>query len=133
MNNQDKQKIKKKIKANTPFAFIPHRLNVIDRPELSIFPFNVMFMSFKVENGRQITGTTLYEPDLSSFEQKQDQLLMKYFNKYNKRCWLIITYNPRTQKYSGYKFINGKLVLSADGTEWKMFFYSSNYVRLAEW
>lgn len=104
------------------FGFVPHQLEIKDRPEFDVFPFNVLFMKCKVENERNITGTALYEPDLESFEVKDGVCSMYYHNVWGGKSWLVITYDPANRSYVGEKFVEEKSVGIATGVEWSMFF-----------
>lgn len=114
-----------------PFAFIPKPLIIPDRPELNIFPFNVMFMRFKMESGKMISGTALYEPDLDSYTQKEKVSSMEYHNKYGPANWLVIEYDRAEQRYIGRKFVNGESAGMAFGMNWKMFFIHFTALGLA--
>ena len=49
------------------YLYIPRRLDVEGRPELSDFSLNVLLVSVRVVGGRHETGEALYEPELSTF------------------------------------------------------------------
>jgi len=111
------------IRKNGSFcAFIPHRIEIKERPELSVFPFNVLFGKRKIENGKLVTGYALYEPDLMSLEKNEDEWSMNYHNVYGGDCWLKIRHKYANRSYFGEKFINGKSVMQAFGMKWNMFF-----------
>lgn len=103
-------------------AFVPFPLKIPERPELNVFPLNVLFMSFGKRDGKTITGTALYEPDLETFKQEGEKFSMKYRNVYGGNCWLLIEYDATKKSYLGEKFVNEKSVVMAEGTEWNMFF-----------
>lgn len=105
----------------TPFGFIPHRLVIQGLPALNNLPYNVLFMSFKVEDGKRISGSAVYNPDFSSFTSSVGVMGMKYLNKYNSAWYLKIIYDNENG-YIGTKYHNDALIGSADGKEWKMFF-----------
>lgn len=107
----------------TYFGFIPHRLAVKGRPELDVFPFNVLFMKYLMEKmGKRTTGTALYEPDLASFLACGDKRSLEYHNVYGGKNWLLIEYDMARNAYEGTKFVNGENVGMATGMDWKMFF-----------
>lgn len=110
------------IRRGVLYGFVPHRLEIEGRPELNIFPFNVLFMQWKVENGQTIAGSAVYEPDLVSFKQDGIKYSMYYHNAYGGKNWLIIEYDSTKQSYIGTKFVNEKEVGMAFGSKWKMFF-----------
>ena|SRR3989338_9541830 len=114
------------------FGFIPHKLELKDRSDLDIFPLNVMFMQYKVENGKTITGKALYEPDLESFKKEGEVCSMEYHNVYGGKSWLIIEYDCERKGYVGKKNVNEKSVGMACGTEWSMFFAHFTALGLTE-
>lgn len=103
-------------------GFVPYPLEIKEKPELNVFPFNVLFMQYGAKDGRIITGTAIYEPDLETFKQDDDKCSIKYHNIYGNNCWLLIKYDGTKKSYFGEKFVNEKSVMMADGTEWNMFF-----------
>ena len=104
-------------------GFIPHRLEVPGRPELSAFPLNVLFVKRKIEKGAEISGSALYEPDLDTYRKDGDVSSMRYHNVYGTTSHLEIAYDEKNKTYHGEKFVNGKLVVSADGgDDWQRFF-----------
>ncbi|MCX6789177.1 MAG: hypothetical protein NTZ42_01015, partial [Candidatus Gribaldobacteria bacterium] len=119
----DKQEAKEEVQHRHFYAFVPHRLEIASKPEWNNFPFNVVFMSFKIKDGKQISGTALYEPDFDTYQKDGCLNSMRYHNAYGGDCHLIITYDEEKKKYHGEKFVNGELVVSADGADnWRMFF-----------
>ncbi|MFC1687082.1 hypothetical protein ACFL0L_00700 [Patescibacteria group bacterium] len=104
------------------FSFIPEHLQIQNKPEFDDFPLRVMFMKFKMQNGKTISGTALYDPDLLSYKQAGDKRSMEYRNIYGGDGRLIIEYNILKKSYYGEKFVNGKSVLKAMGPNWKIFF-----------
>ncbi len=118
------------------FAFIPNRLTVAHRFELNIFPLNVLFMSAKIENGVRISGTALYEPDLSSYTDDGRTQRLVYFNKHERDLdngrdwWLEIRFDQQTRQYRGTKYCREEAVRIAGDTHpsvdahWHRFFIS---------
>ena len=104
------------------YGFIPQRLAIAKRPELNLFPLNVMFAKYKVENGKTVMGSALYEPDLGSFRQGGNKRSMEYHNINGGRSWLIIEYDLLQKSYMGNKLVNDRSVGVAVGADWKMFF-----------
>lgn len=107
---------------NDFLGFVPHRLEVADRPELNNLPFNVLFSSFTARDGVLLMGSALYEPDFSSFECGGEEYSMKYYNKHGGDCWLRVVYNEKKKNWVGEKFVNGKTAGMAFGAKWDMFF-----------
>lgn len=103
-------------------GFIPKHLKIHGRRELKFFPLNVMFARFKVENGKTIMGSAIYNPDLESYKKTDSFASMKYLNIYNPQCWLQIDYDKSNKSYRGEKFIKGLSVGFACGVSWDMFF-----------
>ena len=103
-------------------GFVPYPLEIKERPELDVFPLNVLFGKFGTRNGKNVFGTALYKPNLESFKREENKCSMKYHNAYGGDCWLLVTYDLAKKSYRGEKFINGKSVGISDGLEWKMFF-----------
>lgn len=128
----DAQTANESVSRGVFYGFVPCRLEIPDRPELHDFPLNVMFMRFKSENRRLISGTALYEPDFGSYKQEGDVRSMEYHNKYGPADWLVISYDRMRQKYSGEKMVNGERVGIADGKEWKWFFVHFTAMGLAD-
>ena len=106
----------------TPFAFIPCHLAIKDRPDLNVFPLNIMFMSLANIQGVDASGTSLYEPDLTSYRKNKRNVCMRYYNKYCNKDYINITYYFDKHNYEGTKYIKGKKLLTAHGKDWKTFF-----------
>ncbi len=113
----------KEIGKNGFRAFIPYQLEIDGRPELSNFPIQVAFMSFMVKEGKNISGTALYEPDLLTYSKDGYMGSMQYHNIIGGDCRLVITYDEENKKYCGEKIINGKVIVAAyGGDNWDNFF-----------
>lgn len=110
------------LKRGIQFGFVPHRLQISGRPELNVFPFNVLFMQYGTKDGINVRGSALYEPDLGSLKRSNEVYSMEYHNIYGGINWLIIEYDALTQQYRGIKFINKISVGEAVGVNWNMFF-----------
>jgi len=101
-------------------GFVPHRLDIEDRPELTDFPLNVLFANFFVSNGIQMVASALYKPDFESFSIQGKEKVLKYKNSNREEDELIITRGENG--WSGEKIIRGKKSLIACGAEWDGFF-----------
>jgi len=110
------------LKQGVFFGFVPHRLEIDERPELHVFPFNVLFAQYKAENGKTIMGSAIYEPDLGSFKKEEDKSFMYYHNAYGGKSWLLIEFDSIKKSYLGKKVVDGKDAGMATGMEWNMFF-----------
>ncbi len=104
------------------FGFVPHHLQIPDRPELNNYPFNVMFAQQGTRFGKNVLGDAIYIPYLKSYTQLGEKSSMKYINSYGGNSWLLIEYDLSTKNYNGYKTVNDVSVGEASGPEWKMFF-----------
>jgi hypothetical protein len=118
----DKQKRDKAMKRGTFFGFIPYRLEIAWQPEWHNFPFNVLFVSQTVRDGKLVTGTALYEPDFYTYRKEGDLSLMRYHNIYGGDCYLTMGYDEKKKRYFGQKYVNGELVGDTDGDDWRLFF-----------
>ncbi len=116
----DKELANEAVRGGRLCGFVPHRLEIKERPELNNFSFNILFMKWKVELGKTISGSALYKPDLATFKDKNGKQSMLYKNSYGGTGRVKIMYS--NGKWSGDKFVNGKRVGSANGPEWHGFF-----------
>lgn len=104
-------------------GFVPYRLDIAGRPELSRFPCTVLFAKQKSEDGRLVSGFAPYEPDFKSLRCSGTTLSMRYRNGYGGDSSLLIEYDILSGRYTGQKFVRGELVGMADGIEWDLFFF----------
>ena len=105
--------------------FVPSRLEIPDRPELSNFPFNILFCTVTLaDDNSQRQETSVYEPDLSTFTEEGTEQRMKYYNNLNpeRRFWVEIIYDTIDQSYIGTKYCDDKRIGMASGSRWDMFF-----------
>lgn len=116
------ESFEEQLKQGILYGFIPKELQIEGRPELNVFPFNVLFMRFKQEGGKTISGSAVYNPNIDSLQQGVDKWSLRYNNAYGGNHWLIIEYDIVNKSYHGKKFVNGKCVGITDGLEWKGFF-----------
>jgi hypothetical protein len=112
----------KSVSRGVLYGFVPSRLEIADRPELNDFPFNVLFMQFKIDNGKTISGSAIYEPDVGSYKVEGDASSMEYRNIYGPSDWLEIEYDSIKHSYTGKKTVNGESAGMAVGGDWKKFF-----------
>jgi len=137
-----KNKMKKENSNYSFLGFIPFRLVVENKPELNFFPLNILFAKRKIDNGKVIMGSALYEPDLTSFKVVDKTVSMTYHNKYGGNSSVVISFseNKNTFHYIGEKFVNDKSVGMADGQisslkdehGWQMFFTHLTLLGLSE-
>ena len=104
------------------YLFIPRHLSAEGRPELSNFPLNVLFVSYRVVNGIRETGEALYEPDLSTFTESGTAHSMTYRDTYGDAGTLRISFDVLAQQWHGEKFVSGELVDEMTASEWTSFF-----------
>jgi hypothetical protein len=114
--------IENNLKKGVLYSFIPSELKIEGRPDLRVFPLNVLFAKYKTKDGKTIMGSALYEPNIESLKQDKKEWQMRYYNIYNSKDWLLIKYHSEKHTYWGHKFVNNKSAGSAFGIEWKMFF-----------
>lgn len=115
--------LKQDPKEETRAGNIPRRLKIKERPELNVFPLNVLFSQVTTKEGKMLGASALYEPDLESFKVDGKECSMKYHNVYGDSSWLVIKYNLSEKSYFGEKVVNGKTFGCAGGKEWRMFFF----------
>ncbi len=117
----------------TRTAFIPHRLEVANKPDYSHFPRNVLFMGYRNVDGRLHAGTALYEPDFHTYRKEGHLSSLRYHNIYGGECYLGIDYDEKNRRYRGEKFVNGKSVGCAYGDDnWQLFFTHFTMLGLIE-
>jgi protein-tyrosine phosphatase len=103
-------------------SFIPKPLEIEGRPELQIFPLNVLFAAMTVRDGRVVLARALYEPDISSFLKNDNKGSLLYRNSYGGDGQVKITFDATRRIYYGEKFVNGACSVRSFGTEWDAFF-----------
>jgi len=110
-----------KIRTNAKLmaGFIPHRLDISDKPELSDFPLNILFGNFITINGVDMSATALYEPELNTFQCNGDEKSLTYKNIYGMGT---LTVTKRNDGWGAIKTINNKFVRLTHSKDWKMFF-----------
>lgn len=112
---------KESIKRGVLFGFVPHPLAIPDRPDLNVFPFNVLFMRFGLRNGVKVSGSAVYEPMLETLKVIDTKRTLGYKNIYS-NGYLEIEYDEKDESYTGTKFVGGEFVGMADGVTWDRFF-----------
>lgn len=127
----DKKKAEDALRHGVLTGFIPHQLEIPTRPDLSVFPLNVLFAKKKIENDQVISGSALYVPELDTLMLSGRNISMRYRNSHGGDSYLIIEYNFLKKTYTGSKFVHEKLVGMADGPEWNWFFVHFTILGLA--
>ncbi len=110
------------VKRGVQFGFIPRHLEIADRPELNVFPLNILFAQAGERDGKPAYGTALYEPDLMSYRQDGEFCTMTYHNAYGGKSWVEVRYNSAMRNYHATKFVNDERIGEAIGQVWEMFF-----------
>lgn len=101
-------------------AFVPNRLEVDGKAELSDFPKNVLFGSYININGKDSMATSLYVPDFASYTYNEEERRLIYTNIYGKEN--VLTIIRGKNGWSGQKNVRGEQVLFACGAIWDGFF-----------
>lgn len=100
----------------TELAFVPKRLEIVERPELNVFPFNVVFASLKS------LSVAMYLPEFSTFEETDSSRKLRYYNTASRSWWLEIEYSKERENYMGFRFCEGESRGGAFGAHWGWFF-----------
>jgi hypothetical protein len=120
-------------------GFIPKALKLEAKPELAVFPLNILIGRYTVRDGKHVLGTALYEPDLSSLAiDEYENLILNYNNRYDRRYFLKIIiekgYNSRRcEKYREAENIGtayGKLDWENKDESWNNFFQQVAFLGL---
>lgn len=127
-----------------PYAFIPKRLEIPDRPELSEFPFNILI----VERLNGIEAHVLYEPQLDGYESTDGVGCLTYVGKPQGRIFLLkpleadkacfleavrdmrgeikrsitVAYDAQSKLRVAYALKDDQNIGQAQGREWHRFF-----------
>ncbi|KKQ84874.1 MAG: hypothetical protein UT08_C0013G0011 [Candidatus Woesebacteria bacterium GW2011_GWB1_38_8] len=117
-------------KRNYQTGFIPHKLEVGDRPELSDFSKNILFANVFSSNGVDMIASSLYEPDLETYTDEGAARSLTYRNIYNPDNRIKVT--RYEDKWEGEKFINGTRSLWAFGRTWQQFFIQLTILGLSK-
>lgn len=108
------------------YGFIPKHLEVPERPELSFFPLNILFISYARIDDIPKSGTALYKPVIDTFSNHSTQTSLTYYNTFNRdreNLWSVkIIYNHEKNLYTGLKFRNAEQVVESVHRDWNLFF-----------
>jgi hypothetical protein len=120
----EEEKVMLKRDGKTRFGFVPQRLEIAWKPEWNRYPFNVLFMGWRVNSdGVKMTGSAIYEPEFNTYKKTGSLSCMRYRNAYGGDCYLMITFDEENKKYCAEKFVNGDCVSMTDGSDdWDLFF-----------
>lgn len=121
------------IKNRSFSAFIPRHLEIKERPELNIFPYNVLIAMYRVNSeGKTERGLVIYEPDLSTYKDSELMQSMRYQNIYGSISSLLILYDKSKKSYECEKYLNGERIGLASGPNWNSFFVHVGVLGLAD-
>ena len=101
-------------------GFVPYRLEVEEKPELSDFSKNILFANFFSKDGVDMVASSLYVPVIESYSVATEGRSLTYRNIHNPENTVTITKGENG--WFGKKTINGEDVLFASGAEWHGFF-----------
>ncbi len=114
------------IDMNTPkfrgfVGFIPKPLELAEKPELSVFPLNVLIGRYTVREDKQVLGSVLYEPDLSSLIiNSEGSLILTYRSRYDSRYFLKLSLDKTFKKRKCEKYKESELLGTTHGTiDWQ--------------
>ena len=113
-------------------ATIPNRLKIEGRPELEIFPHNVLFGTLTEHNGEPVIATAVYEPDLESYRPSGKKILL-YNNTLNEQMgkqW-VVSITKSGKIWRAEKASNGQVVNMNTGRIWKDLFEKFTSVGLS--
>ena len=97
-------------------AFVPKELEVEERPDLRAFSINIVFASLK------LLTVAVYYPDLSTFEESDSHLKLRYYNSVNHNWWIEIEYSKNRGWYEGARFHDNEWKGGATGVRREIFF-----------
>ena len=103
------------------FAFIPKRLEIPNRPELSDFPRNILFANTVQLGQYSDVHLALYEPDFFTFKSNDGQKQMTYRNTQGGDSQVMVIKEAQGY-YTGVRTINGGEKDISNGETWKNFF-----------
>jgi hypothetical protein len=109
-------------------SFIPHRLIIIDHPELAQFSLNLLIGRYTVRNGQPVFGNVLYEPALNSLSQDESGIFMNYLNPLDETS--LLKFSVRGESCEVVKYFRGQRIGASfgivrgldDNKGWRNFF-----------
>ena len=101
--------------------FVPERLDIPGRPELSPFLTVVSFSRCRSVGDDTILERATYEPDLKSFSNKGAVFRMTYRNTLGGSGRLIVRYDFLNEEYRAEKFVDGRSVGRIENRRWAAF------------
>lgn len=104
------------------YVFIPNRLEVLDHPGIDVLPLNILFVKSKEQDGKVITGSALYSPDMSTLQVNAQRIALTYRNPMDDSWIVVIEYDTECKSWEGTKSASGKDIAFSSGTTWEGFF-----------
>jgi hypothetical protein len=123
-NDAELKALEKNRNPRSFYCFVPHRLEIKDLPKYNNFPFNILFVSYANINGVDTSGSAIYNPDFSTFQDDENKQSMIYYNQYDDdRNWTVmIVYDKQKESWEGIKYCKSESRGSGYGTQWDKFF-----------
>ncbi|MDO8566112.1 MAG: hypothetical protein Q7S04_02945 [Candidatus Moranbacteria bacterium] len=103
-------------------GFVPFRLELKNFPKYDNFPYNILFAGDANIDGVDMSGSALYFPDFSTFQESEKKQSMTYFNQYSREWTVVIEYDKQRGSWEGSKYYKGEFKGGGGGTEWRMAF-----------
>jgi hypothetical protein len=104
------------------YIFIPNRLEIPEHPEIDVLPLNILFAKSKVQDGRVVTGSALYSPDMSTLQVDAHRIALTYWNPIDRLWIVVIEYDMEHKSWKGTKSAHGKDLVYSFGSIWEGFF-----------
>lgn len=109
-----------KLDDNALNVFIPDKLNITGRSELSEFPKHIFMARNMPIHGYVNIAYVVYEPELHTFTQKDELREMNYLNKFDPEFRIKISFNNKY--YIGVKYRGDQEISQATAPNWGSFF-----------
>ena len=104
------------------YMFIPDRLEMAAHPEIDVLPLNILFAKSKVQDGKLVTCSALYSPDMSTLRVDAHRIALTYRNPIDNSWIVVIEYDTEHKSWKGTKSAQGKDLVFSFGNEWEGFF-----------
>jgi len=124
---EELKKKEKEIKKN--IISIPKKLIVKGRPELSVFPLNILFNANS--DYKEIIYSE-YQPNFCSYHKTDGVKFLRYHNVKDYRYFVEIVYEEKEKRYIGYRAIGDDLKYTTYHNDWNMFFVHFLYNGILE-
>ncbi len=110
----------------------PKKLQIPDRPELSVFPLQVAFMAVAERDGQLGAICSSYVPVLPTYAVAGSQRYLRYENILGASSLLHLTFDDVGVRYVGEKVVDGRSIGRAYGRDWERFFTHLAALGIAE-